>query len=79
MAAAMPAMAAEPSTRPGRITGTDLKEYPTLTGTRKKIVDEALALRGPTAQSRSLGHLTGVITTTCVTFHPFMPRRWTVV
>jgi len=44
MAAAMPAMAAEPSTRPGRITGTDLKEYPTLTGTRKKIVDEALAL-----------------------------------
>ncbi|MCW1922189.1 C40 family peptidase [Luteolibacter arcticus] len=33
-----------PTTRPGRLTGPELKEYAALTGTRKKIVDASLAL-----------------------------------
>lgn len=42
-------MAADGGSRPGRLTGTDLKEYAELTGTRKKIVDAALSLsRGDT-------------------------------
>jgi cell wall-associated NlpC family hydrolase len=32
------------SVRPGSIAAKDLKEYPALSGTRKRIVDEALAL-----------------------------------
>jgi len=35
---------ADEGARPGILTGTDLKEYPDLTGVRKRIVDESLEL-----------------------------------
>lgn len=38
------ALASEPALRPGRLTGAELKEYATLEGTRKHVIDEALAL-----------------------------------
>lgn len=41
---ALSATAAEPSARPGQLTSAELKEYAALDGTRRKIVDEALAL-----------------------------------
>ncbi len=41
---AMATCPATESVRPGAIAAKDLKEYATLSGTRKKIVDEALAL-----------------------------------